>query len=188
MKIVACFILLSLLSSCWKWKTEPRNPAPITPIGVKNVWGNKPIYGIDTMAKRIAYLNQPQPVVVPGNIYAKGNYIFQAEIGKGLHVIDNTIPSAANRIGFITINGCSQISIKGNNLYSNNYDDLVVVDVSDANSVKEIGRVKGAFPEGKRNYFYNQPVESGYFECPKYYDSVVIGWRKDSVKALCYKN
>ncbi|MGI8582301.1 MAG: hypothetical protein ACR2KX_08890 [Chitinophagaceae bacterium] len=187
MRIFVCVLLLSLLSSCWKWKIDPPNPVPPGPAVIKNVWGNKPIYGIDTTAKKLIFINQPQAVVIPGNIYVKGNYIFQTEVGKGLHVIDNTIPSAAHRIGFITINGCSQISIKGNNLYSNNYDDLIVVDISDANNVREIGRVRGAFPEGRRNYFYIQPIESGYFECPRY-DSVVIGWRKDSVKALCFKN
>ncbi|HEV8080572.1 MAG TPA: hypothetical protein VGP43_07665 [Chitinophagaceae bacterium] len=187
MRILTCFLLMSLFSSCWKWKIDPPDPVPAPGILVKNVWGNKPIYGVDSTAKKITYTSQPQPVVVPGNIYAKGNYIFQAEIGKGLHVINNTIPSAAHRIGFITINGCSQISIKGNNLYSNNYEDLVVIDISDASNVREIGRVRGAFPEGRRNYFYVQPLDSGYYECPKYYDSLVIGWRKDSVKALCYK-
>ncbi len=151
------------------------------------VWGNKPIYGIDTMAKKIYYIDQPQPVLVPGNIYVKGNYIYQAEVGKGLHVIDNNIPSAAHRIGFIIINGCSQLSIKGNNLYSNSYDDLVVIDISDVNKLREIGRVRATFPEGRRNYYYIQPLVPGYYECPRY-DSVVIGWRKDSVKNICYKN
>ena len=189
MRLVTCFILLSSLSSCWKWKIDPRNSRTSPPIVVRNVWGNKPIYGIDTSAKRIAYLDQPQPVVVPGNIYAKGNFIFQAEIGKGLHVIDNNVPAAAKRIGFLVINGCSQISIKGNTLYSNNYDDLVVVDISDTKNVKETGRVKGAFPQGRRNYYYVTPLEAGYYECPAYKaDSVVISWRKDSVKALCFKN
>jgi hypothetical protein len=156
---------------------------------VKNVWGSKPVYGGDTTAKAISYTSQAQPVIVPGNIYVKGNYIFQAEIGKGVHVIDNTTPSLAHRIGFLNIHGCSQISIKGNNLYSNNYDDLVVVDISDAANVKEIGRVKGAFPLGRRNYFYTEPVERGYYECPEYKsDSVVISWRKDSVRLSCYKN
>ncbi|HUS01204.1 MAG TPA: hypothetical protein VMY77_05730 [Chitinophagaceae bacterium] len=184
MRIFACLLLISLLSSCWKWKTD------ILPDGQgKMVWGSKPIFGIDTVAKTIAYINQPQPVRVPGNIYVKGNYIFQAEIGKGLHVIDNSTPSAAHRIGFITINGCSQISIKGNNLYSNNYDDLVVIDISGANTVREIGRVRGAFPEGRRNYFYSQPLESGYYDCQTYkVDSVIVGWRKDSVRATCFKN
>jgi hypothetical protein len=182
MRIIFCLLLMSLLSSCWKWKL---NPPPDIPI--RNVWGNKPIYGVDTMAKKISYTAQPQSVKVPGNIYIKGNYIFQAEIGKGLHVIDNTIPSSSHRIGFITINGCSQMSIKGNNLYSNNFDDLVVIDITDLNNLNETGRVKGAFPQGRRNYYYSEPSEVGYYECPRY-DSLVIGWRKDSVRATCYKN
>ncbi len=184
MRIVGFFLLLTALSSCWKLRDNPRNRVPDP---FKMVWGNKPIYGIDTAAKRITYSGVPQPVLVGGNIYVKGNYIFQAEIGKGLHIIDNSIPSAARRIGFITINGCSQISIKGNNLYSNSYDDLVVIDISAINNVREIGRVKGAFPQGRQNYYYIQPIESGYYECPRY-DSLVIGWRKDSVKNQCFKN
>ena len=151
------------------------------------VWGNKPIYGVDTIAKKIAYINQPQPVLLPGNIYVKGNFLFQVEIGRGMHIIDNTVPSSAHRIGFITINGCSQISIKGNSLYSNSYDDLVVVDISSPDNVKEISRVAGAFPEGRVYYMYSQPLESGYYECPVY-DKIVLGWRKDSVSATCFKN
>ena len=185
MRIFVCILLISSLSSCWKWKLTTPDPRP-QPANPK-VWGSKPIYGKDTSAKKITYINTPQPVVLAGNIYVKDNYIFQVEVGKGMHIIDNTIPSAAHRTGFITINGCSQISIKGTNLYSNSYDDLVVVDISDPNNVKEISRIKGALPEGRYYYPYIQPVETGYYECPRY-DSVVIGWRRDSVRAACYKN
>jgi hypothetical protein len=188
MRILTFLLLISLLSSCWKLRIDiPADPTPIGPAVNNKVWGSKPIYGIDTLAKKITYINQPQPVLLPGNIYVKGNYIFQVDIGKGMHIIDNAIPSAAHRIGFITINGCSQISIKGNSLFSNSYDDLVVIDISDPFNVKEISRVKGAFPEGRTVYTYIQPLESGYYECPRY-DSVVIGWRKDSVRAYCFKN
>lgn len=185
MRLLACLFFIIIFSSCWKLRLNPLTP--IDPVNIKTVWGSKPIYGVDTIAKKIIYINQPQPVIMAGNIYVKDNFIFQADNGKGLHVIDNSNPAAARRIGFITINGCSQISIKGSTLYSNSYDDLVVVDISDVNNIKETGRIKGAFPEGRTFYTYIQPTESGYFECPRY-DSVVIGWRKDSVKAGCYKN
>ena len=87
----------------------------------------------------------------------------------------------------LKINGSSEISIKDNFLYTNSYDDLVVVDMSDINSISEVKRVKGAFPEGRTNYFFVQPPEAGYYECPRF-DSLVIGWKKDSVYAGCYKN
>ena len=188
MRIFTFLLLLSFLSSCWKWRVElPPDPVPIGPFNATKVWGSKPIYGVDTAAKKINYVSSAQPVLLPGNIYVKGNYIFQVELGKGMHIIDNTVPSAAHRIGFITINGCSQISIKGTNLYSNSYDDLVVIDISDHTNLKEISRVKGAFPENRNSYIYIRPLEPGYYECPRY-DSVVVGWRKDSVTTMCYKN
>jgi LVIVD repeat len=174
------FCALSL-SSCWtKIKPEPQT-------NIQHVWGSKPIYGSFNQAKQIIYSNTASPVMVPGNIYAKGNLIYQLELGRGIHVIDNSVPAQAHRVGFITVNGSSQISIKGNFLYTNSYDDLVVVDISNSNAVTEVKRLTGAFPEGKYQYFYNEPIESGYFECPNY-DSAVIGWRKDSVLAICFKN
>lgn len=169
-------------SGCW---TKAR---PVTQTNYpKRVWGNKPVYGAYNEAKIISYSNSVLPVIIPGNIYAKGDFIYQLEIGKGIHVIDNSIPVQAHRIGFITVNGSSQISIKDNYLYTNSYDDLVVVDISNSNTVTEVKRVPGAFPQGRSNYFYIEPIESGYFECPRY-DSVVIEWRKDSVWNSCYKN
>lgn len=177
MRLLLVLFFLISLSSCWT-KVKPT---------AQRVWGNKPIYSGFSQAKQISYSNTPLPVMIPGNIYAKGNLIYQLEIGRGIHVIDNSTPSQAHRVGFITVNGSSQISIKGNFLYTNSYDDLVVIDISNSNSVSEIKRVTGAFPNGQYQYYYNQPIESGYYECPRF-DSAVIGWRKDSISSYCFKN
>lgn len=171
-----------LLSSCWQ-KVDPRNSGS----GLATVWGYKPVYASIATAKQIIYSPTPQPVLRAGNIYAKDNLIYQVENGKGIHVIDNSVPSNARRVGFLTINGCNQISIKNNFLYSNSYDDLVVIDLSDVNNIREIKRVAGAFPEGNTAYYFSQPPQAGYYECPRY-DSVVTGWRMDSVRNDCYRN
>lgn len=182
MRVVLFIAILIYFSSCW---------TKIRPVSNHNeyshVWGNKPIYGAESAAKKINYLDTALPVIMPGNIYVKGDFIYQLEIGKGIHIINNTVPSQAQRIGFISVNGSSQISIKGNYLYTNSYDDLVVIDISINNTVTEVKRVLGAFPEGRSHYFYIEPLESGYYECPRY-DSMVIGWRKDSIWTNCYKN
>ncbi|HSN61882.1 MAG TPA: hypothetical protein VLR49_13160 [Ferruginibacter sp.] len=182
MRLLWILLVLGTLSSCWP-KIQPGEPQN----NAQKVFGYKPVYGAETFAKKIIYANTPQPVVAAGNIYVKGELIYQVETGKGIHVIDNRVPAQAHRVGFLTINGSSEISINGNFLYTNSYDDLVVVDKSDINSISEVKRVKGAFPEGRNNYFYVQPPESGYYECPRF-DSLVIGWKKDSVYAACYKN
>lgn len=179
--LIAVFILFSF-SSCWT-KVTPNTPG----IVYKRVWGNKPVYDATANAKIISYSSTAMPVFNPGNIYAKGNFLYQLEVGRGIHVIDNSIPAQAARIGFITVNGSSQISIKNNLLYTNSYDDLLVIDIADLNNISEVKRVPGAFPEGRNNYFFIEPVESGYYECPRY-DSVVVGWVKDSILSACYKN
>lgn len=107
--------------------------------------------------------------------------------GRGIHVIDNRVPSTAARIGFIDVKGCSQISIKDAKLYTNSYDDLVVLDVSDLNNVKEFSRLKGVFTEYRYYSPMAVPPGRGYYECPRW-DSFVVGWTKDSVYQSCYQN
>ena len=183
MRYIIFFITIFTVSSCWTKVSPSPKPVQVS----QKVWGNKPVYGVDALTKKIVYLNIAQPVVTAGNIYVKGNYIFQVETGRGFHVIDNSNPATAKRIGFITMNGSSQISIKDNFLYTNSFDDLVVVDMTDITKPIEVKRIKGAFPEGRYTYYFAEPAESGYYECPRY-DSLVIGWRKDSIWSACYKN
>jgi hypothetical protein len=145
LRITLTILVVSIaLLSCWKYREPIVDPG--TPVNPK-VWGYKPVYGPDSDAKRILYESTARTVVQAGNIYAYRNYIFQVEPGRGIHVIDNSVPSAAVRIGFINIKGCAQMSIKGDKLYSNSYDDLVVLDFSALNDIKEVSRLPGVFLE-----------------------------------------
>ena len=181
-KYTFLFSTAFLLLSCWKPYTgEYTNTA-----GAK-VWGYKPVYAAEAVAKAISFSPGAHPVVSGGNIYAFHNYIFQVDPGLGIHVIDNSNPAAASRIGFINVKGCSEMSIKNDKLYTNSYDDLVVLDFSDFQHVKEYSRLRGVFTEYRYGSPIAQPPSSGYFECP-HYDSLVVGWVRDSVYQACYKN
>jgi len=174
------FILVSIvLFSCWKFPNNNNNGGGGYNSDRK-VWGYVPIYGPDSAAKKILYEAGARNVVMPGNIYAFQNYIFQVELGLGIHVIDNSNPSAASRIGFITVRGCSQVSIKNSKLYTNSYDDLVVLDFTDLNNLHEYSRLRGIFSEYKYGSPIAQPPSAGYYTCPRY-DSLVVGWTKDSI-------
>jgi len=183
MKFAPLFFAAICLSSCWK--VNNRYIGEQMPI--QKVWGNKPVYSSEVVAKLVYYTPKKQPLQQAGNIYAFRNFIFQIDLGRGIHVIDNTDPSKADRIGFITMNGCQQISIKGNYLYTNSYADLVTLDISDPENLKEVSRITNSFPDFVYNYPLIQPEESGYYICPRT-DSVVVGWVKDSINASCYKN
>ncbi|MES2645999.1 MAG: hypothetical protein V4717_03915 [Bacteroidota bacterium] len=183
MKYILLFMGTMLLSSCWKFNSGYLPPQP-----QQKVWGSKPVYAAKSAAEKISYTDQKHPNIQPGNIYAFGKFIFQVDVGRGIHVIDNAVPSQADRIGFITVNGCEQISIKGNYLYTNSFADLITLDISNPARVNEVSRVRNAFPELMYNYPLVQPQESGYYNCPQQLDSVVIGWVKDSIFTSCYKN
>jgi len=175
-----------LLCSCWKVNNRVDDNLPL-PTQLSKVWGYKPVYGTETEAKNISYSSGARPVISGGNIYAYQNYIFQMEPGTGIHVIDNSTPSAAVRIGFITVNGCSQISIKDGKIYTNSYDDLVVLNFSNLNNIEETSRLKGVFTEYRYASPIAQPPATGYYECPAF-NKFVTGWTRDSVEQYCYKN
>ena len=173
------YILLLIpvvVCSCWNYdRTRYLYPQ-------QKVWGSKPVYGSKSEVQKISYDPNKHPNQNPGNIYAYGKYIFQIDFGLGIHVIDNSSPTHADRVGFIRLNGCQQISIRGQYLYTNSYKDLVTLDISDPANIRELSRTPDAFPD-----FYAEPPEPGYYTCPQG-DSVVVGWVKDSIYFSCYKN
>ena len=184
MKYSLLLLVVVLFYGCYYRNPGYDNSNPPLYTGQK-VWGSKPVYAAESAAKQIGYKAEKQPLLQAGNIYAFRNYIFQVDVGRGIHVIDNSVPAQADRIGFITVNGCTQISIKGAYLYTNSIADLVTLDISNPAQVREVSRVPNAFPEFQYTYPLIRPNEKGYYACPLY-DSVVIGWVKDSIDASCY--
>src|SRR5688500_14651761 len=58
----------------------------------------------EVRAQAIA-IQAPELLSVPGKIYIYGNYLFISEVNKGIHIVDNTNPSAPRFINFINIPG-----------------------------------------------------------------------------------
>jgi len=170
---------------CACWKTPPYHNGGNNANYHSKVWGYKPIYATEQNAKEILFTAKPQPVIFAGNIYAYQKYIFQMETGYGIHVVDNSNPASAERIGFIKVKGCAQISIKGDKLYTNSFDDLVVIDFSDLNNVHEFSRAAGVFSEYRYGSPISLPPGTGYYECPED-GKFVVDWQQDSVYQQCY--
>src|SRR5947209_5498757 len=171
MKIsIACILTVFFLTSCWKYyhPTTLDPSLPVLPVTGQKILGYKPIYGNDSNSKSVVYSPGAHDVLNAGNIYAYKNFIFQLDAGYGIHVIDNSIPSQAHLVGFITVKGCSQIAIKDDLLYTNCYDDLVVLDFSNLNHMREYSRPPGVFKEYRYGSPISTPPTAGYFECPRY--------------------
>lgn len=82
----------------------------------------------------------------PGKIYVYSRYLFINEPMEGIHVIDNSNPSAPQNLAFIEIPGNGDIAIRNNILYADSYVDLIALDISDPTNATEVKRIESLFP------------------------------------------
>jgi hypothetical protein len=114
-----------------------------------------------------------------GKIYAFGNYIFQNDLNKGIHIIDNSDRQHPRKIAFLSIPYNTEFAVRGNYIYANNVNDLVVIDVRDMNKPAVIKRMEDAFPYIEQEF----PHQSGYFVCPDPRKGIVVDWKLETVKS-----
>lgn len=107
-----------------------------------------------------------------GKIYIKDQYLFINEKYKGVHVYDNSNPSSPENIAFLPIPGNVDIAVVGDYMYADSYVDMVVLDLSNMNEIKEVGRLKDVMP-------YTIPeTESDYPIAPiDQTKGVITGWK-----------
>jgi len=132
---------------------------------------NEPVYMTYEDLRSSLKVADGQDIIQPGKIYFKDNYIFVNEYQKGIHVIDNSNPASPEIKKFIEIPGNVDLAIKDNILYADSYVDLVAIDISDLNDIREVKRITDAFP-------YMIPAcGEGIIENVDYEEGVVVGWK-----------
>ncbi len=166
-------LLFLALSSCNDKRQFPQN-----------VLGYAPIYSSDANSSSIS-VTGATPYENPGKIYKYGNYSFQMDNGKGIHIINSTDPNNPQKIKFINVAGCSDISIKNNSLYTNNFRDLVTLNITDINNITETSRTADIFPVVEQ---LAPPVAGVYFECVDDTKGTVTGWTQKNIEnPKCYR-
>lgn len=151
-------------------KTENTNPnVP------EEVEGWAPVYAADAYTVKTT---DPRSIEKGGKIYVKGNLLFQVETNKGIHVIDISHPENPQKLKFIAVSGAQEMAAKENYIYTNNLNDMVILDISNIAEVKVVNRVASAFHMLDQNL----PPERGYFECIDAAKGIVTGWEKKTLK------
>jgi hypothetical protein len=145
--------------------------------------GNAPVYmSYADLRKSVTEVPNVE-LMNPGKIYFKDNFIFIIEELKGIHVYNNTIPTAPLKMSFIKIPGVVDMAISGNILYADSFVDLVVLDVQDVKNIREVGRVKDILP-------YTVPPTGNEF--PKGFvdkeKGLVVEWELKTIKERIYNN
>jgi hypothetical protein len=106
-----------------------------------------PVYEVLTTFRQSIKSVAPISIGSPGKIAVFGNYIYLSETGKGIHVIDNSVPSSPKNISFINIPGNQDFGIRGNALYADAYSDLVSFDISNPENVVTKNFLPNVFPQ-----------------------------------------
>jgi hypothetical protein len=97
---------------------------------------------------------EPKSIQSVGKIYLKDEWLFVNEPGKGIHIIDNSDPTSPAPLHFLEIPGNYDLAIKGNTLYADSYIDLVALDISNLNDIREINRLENVFSNYNTLGFY----------------------------------
>jgi hypothetical protein len=117
----------------------------------------KPVYTTLEELRASVQMTEPEPIKTVGKIYYKDGFLFVNEPGKGIHVIDNSDPSSPRAKSFINIPGSYELAIKGDILYADSFIDLVALDISDLNNVREVNRLENIFGGYNSLGFYVDP-------------------------------
>ncbi|MBI2966651.1 MAG: hypothetical protein HYY40_02410 [Bacteroidetes bacterium] len=118
---------------------------------------NVPVYLAYDQVEKV-YSSSPAEINKAGKIYLSGNYLFVNDLEKGIHIIDNSNPSAPNTISFLNIPGNVDVAVKDNILYADNFTDLVAIDINNISSASVVKRIPDQFPYSIPEYDPQYPV------------------------------
>ncbi len=131
---------------------------------------NEPVYLSYDQLRNSFKVAEGQDIIHPGKIYFKDNFIFVNEYQKGIHVVDNSNPESPQIIKFIDIPGSVDMAIKEDVLYADSYVDLIAIDISNMDDIREVKRIENVFP-------YMIPAcEDGIVENVDMTQGVVVSW------------
>ena len=132
--------------------------------------GKKPVYLPQSELRDIR--NEPsRPIQLSGTIFLKDTLFFVLEQRKGIHVF--SIKDSLNTInlGFLKIPAITDFVIVGHLLYADSWKDLVVIDISNLQQIRETSRITNVINPTLYPLLYD-----GYFECVDESKGAVTDW------------
>ncbi len=122
MKIAALLGFCFILSGCINQEFERTNSVPI----------------IEKRAHVEASirLTAPRPIANAGSVVSHQQFLYVVERYEGLHIIDNSNPSAPRKTGFLRIPGSYHVALSGGLLVADNSADVLTFDLTDPSSPK----------------------------------------------------
>lgn len=142
----------------------------------------EPVYMSEQEFKNAVDMEESRELENPGKIYFYDHYLFINEVNEGVHVIDNSDPSAPSKIGFINIPANKDMAVKDDLLYADSQSDLLVFDIENIEDLKLISRKEDVF---KRSANEAPGVLHSQVDPDK---GVVVDWEPVEVEEVCEGN
>ncbi|GAB4374647.1 MAG: hypothetical protein Kow0075_00460 [Salibacteraceae bacterium] len=137
---------------------------------------NVPVYADKESLQAEIGSSNPKPISGAGKIMLKGSYLYLVEPYRGIHVIDNSNPSAPVPISFINLPGVVDIASTGNTLYADSFTDLLIIDITNPLEIKLLRKIENVFEQ------VLPTIDNEYTAvAPDPAEGVVIGWRLTKV-------
>lgn len=142
----------------------------------------EPVYMTHDEFVNSVALEESRDLKEPGKIYFYDGYLFVNEVNKGVHIIDNSDPSAPQNIGFINIPANKDMAVNGGLLYADSQKDLLVFDISNLNSPELIKRIEDVFNTTARMApgFTTQALDNSL--------GLVVDWKEVTREEVCEGN
>ncbi len=105
----------------------------------------EPVYMSLSEIRESVDVTEPMPITTTGKLYIYENMVLINDPGNGIHLVDNTDQSNPEAIGFISIPGNFDFSVRDDKLYADSYMDLVILDISNLDNITEINRINDIF-------------------------------------------
>ena len=177
-RILHAICLALLILSCY-----PRDTEPFAGDKKFDGTGYRPVYKNPEEISKVE-VQAARSLSSPGKIYTFDRYLFINELGKGIHIIDNTDPKKPENLSFVSILGNYDIAVKDNWLYADNFSNLLVIDIAEPKVPKVVKSISNVIPV--HNY---PPLMGVYFECADNKKGVVVDWEKVEMdkQPKCYR-
>ena len=123
-------------------------------------------------------LRASRDIIKPGKIWVYNQFIFVIEQYKGIHILDNTDASDPENIGFIQIDGCTDVAVKEDIIYANNAVDLIGVKAAaDYKAISVVSRNRNILPalESPEDWYSHD------FEKHRPANTIIVRWEPYNV-------
>ena len=124
-----------------------------------------------------------QPIKVQGKICFFNGYLYISEPGEGIHIIDNREPSQPKAVGFVELEGNTDISIRNNKLYADSYIDLLWFDIANPAAPEYADRLENVFEQALP--VVDNEFGIDYSMCYSRTDQnekIIVGWKVEKRK------